>query len=85
MNEIKELKRTKMLHKIRKMIYSNKHVLVRHYMLYVFAGIVIATPLPDAIGISMLAGLTSIKSLKLTIISFILHTSVILLILIMSH
>lgn len=85
MNEFEELKKTRVIHKIRKMIYNNKHILIKHYILYVFAGIVIATPLPDEIGVSMLAGLTSIKPLRLIIISFILHTSVILLILIIVH
>lgn len=81
MNEFEELKKTRVIHKIRKMIYNNKHILVKHYILYVFAGIVIATPLPDEIGVSMLAGLTSIKPLRLIIISFILHTAAIFMIL----
>ena len=33
----------------------------------------IATPLPDEMGVSMLAGLTTIKPWRLAIISFILH------------
>jgi len=35
----------------------------------------VATPLPDEIGVSMLAGLTTIKPFKLMIISFLLHAS----------
>jgi len=52
-------------------------VLIRHYLLYVFAGIILATPLPDEVGVSMLAGLTTIKPMKLAIIGFILHSAAI--------
>src|SRR3989344_6470177 len=79
--EFKELERKKIIKKIEKIVEKNKHVLIRHYLLYIFAGIMIATPLPDEIGVSMLAGLTTIKPLKLAIISFALHTLAIFLIL----
>lgn len=81
MDEFKELKKTSRHKKIRSIIKKNKHIVVKHYLLYIFAGIMIATPLPDEIGVSMLAGLTSIKPLKLAIISFILHTFAVFLIL----
>lgn len=81
MNEFKELGKTKTIQKIEKIIKKNKSVMIKNYLLYVFAGILIATPLPDEIGVSMLAGLTTIKTKKLAIISFILHTLAIFLIL----
>lgn len=81
MNEFKELEKAKTIQKIEKRIKKNKSIIIRHYLLYVFAGILIATPLPDEIGVSMLAGLTTIKPKKLVIISFILHTTAIFLIL----
>jgi hypothetical protein len=77
MDEFMQLKRTKVIREIRKIASTNKYILIRHYLLYIFAGIVIATPLPDELGVSMLAGLTTIKPLTLTITSFILHTSAI--------
>ncbi|MEK6828717.1 MAG: hypothetical protein AABY15_01205 [Nanoarchaeota archaeon] len=73
MDEFKELERKKAIKKIEKIVESNKHVLIRHYLIYIFAGIILATPLPDELGISMLAGLTTIKTSKLAVISFILH------------
>ena len=81
MNEFKELEKTKTIQKIEKIIKKNKFILIKHYLLYVFAGILIATPLPDEVGVSMLAGLTTIKPKKLAIISFILHSIAIFLIL----
>jgi uncharacterized membrane protein YdjX (TVP38/TMEM64 family) len=73
MDEFRELEKTKVIKKIEKIIRKNKHILIKHYLLYIFAGIILATPLPDEIGISMLAGLTTIKPLNLAIISFFLH------------
>lgn len=46
---------------------------INHYLLYAFAGIVLASPLPDEIGVIMLSGLSHIKPLKLAAISFVLH------------
>ena len=74
MNEFKALEKKKIIKKIEHIVENNRHVLIRHYLLYIFAGIILITPLPDEIGISMLAGLTTIKQWKLAIISFILHS-----------
>jgi len=46
---------------------------IRHYLIYVFIGIFIASPLPDEIGDVLLAGFTKVKPLFLAIFSFILH------------
>ena len=81
MDEFKRLEKTKLLKEIEHLVKKNRFVLIRHYLLYVFAGLVLATPLPDEIGVSMLAGLTTIKPLKLAIIGFILHSSAIFVIL----
>jgi len=80
-DEFKRLEKTKLIQEIEHIVKKNKFVLVRHYLLYIFAGIVLATPLPDELGVSMLAGLTTIKPLKLALIGFILHSSAIFLIL----
>ena len=76
-DEIKELEETKAIKEIRKIVKKNKHVKIAHYLLYILAGLIIATPVPDEIGVSMLAGLTTIKPLKFTIISFVVHTAAI--------
>jgi len=81
MNEFKRLKRIGLIKKIKRIIHRNENLLMRHYLLYVFAGIIIATPLPDEVGVSMLAGLTSIKPERLAVIAFILHNIAIFLIL----
>jgi len=73
--EFKELEKIKVIHGIEKIVKKNKHVLIRHYLLYLFAGIAITSPLPDELGVSMLAGLTTINPIKLAIISFLLKTT----------
>ncbi|OGJ20104.1 hypothetical protein A3K73_03045 [Candidatus Pacearchaeota archaeon RBG_13_36_9] len=47
---------------------------IKIYLIYVFAGILIASPLPDEIGVTLLAGLSSINIRVLAVISFILNT-----------
>jgi len=81
MDEFAELEKTDVIKKIEKIVKKNKHVLIRHYLLYIFAGIVLATPLPDEIGVSMLAGLTTIKPFKFLLICFLLHSAFIFLLL----
>ncbi|MCK9595775.1 hypothetical protein M0R19_01155 [Candidatus Pacearchaeota archaeon] len=81
MDEFKRLEKTKAINKIKKIVKNNKHILIKHYLLYIFAGIIIASPLPDEIGVSMLAGLTTIDKKRLAITSFLLHTSAIFFIL----
>lgn len=73
-DEFDDLRKSKTISKIKRIVSRNKHVLFKHYFLYVFTGIVIATPLPDEIGVSMLAGLTTIKPYAIAIISFTLHS-----------
>lgn len=75
MDEIKDLEKTKVIKKIEHIVNNNKHILIKHYLLYIFAGIIISTPLPDELGVSILAGLTTIKPLKLAVLSFLLHTA----------
>lgn len=81
MDEFRKLEKTKAIREIESIVKNNRHVLIRHYLLYIFAGIMLATPLPDELGISMLAGLTTIKPLNLSIISFCLHSTFIFFIL----
>jgi hypothetical protein len=78
MDEFKELEKTKVIKEIKSLVKKNKHVAIKHYLLYIFAGILLATPLPDELGISMLAGLTTIKPIKFSLICFFLHSLFIL-------
>lgn len=81
MNEFKELKKEKVIKKIKRLVSQNTPLIIKHYFLYIFAGFMIATPLPDEVGVSMLAGLTTINPKKLALISFILHSIAVFLIL----
>lgn len=74
MDEFRALERTPAIKKIEKIVKKNKSVLIRHYLMYIFVGLTFVTPLPDEFGVSMLAGLTTIKPLTLAIIGFFLHT-----------
>ncbi|MBI2632685.1 hypothetical protein HYW75_06795 [Candidatus Pacearchaeota archaeon] len=78
-DEFKLLEKTKPLKKIISLIDNNIAHKIKIYLLYAFAGIIIASPLPDEIGVTMLAGLTKIKIRKLALISFIFNTIGILL------
>jgi hypothetical protein len=72
--EFNRLKRTPIIKGIRnemKMRFSQK---ARMYLLYVLAGIVISSPLPDEAGVMMLAGLTNIKLRNLVPISFLFNS-----------
>lgn len=74
MNEFNELKKSRVATKVNDIVNDNINIKIKHYALYLFAGIVITTPLPDEIGVSLLAGLTTIKETVLTSIGFILNT-----------
>jgi uncharacterized membrane protein YdjX (TVP38/TMEM64 family) len=80
-DEIKKLKKMKIIKEIENIAKKNKNVLIRHYLMYVFAGILLVIPLPDELAVSMFAGLTTVKSLKFGLISFVIHASTIFFIL----
>ncbi len=81
LDEFKKLENTPVIKEIKHLVKKHKHLAINHYLLYIFAGILLATPLPDELGISMLAGLTTIKPIKLSVICFLLHGAFISLIL----
>ena len=83
-NEFDNIQNEKSFSDIKKIVKENISIKIRHYILYLFAGILIATPLPDEIGVSLLAGLTTIKSKVLAMITFVLHFGEILIILYLS-
>lgn len=81
MNEFKSLEETKTIKLIEETVDKNINIKIRHYLLYLFAGIIIATPLPDELGVSILAGMITIKPKIFALISFLLHTIIILILL----
>lgn len=71
--EIKNFEENETIKKINQNLTKNLGIKTTTYLLYVFAGLMIALPLPDEIGVAMLAGLTHIKIKYLAIIALILH------------
>jgi len=80
-DEFERLEKTKIIKDIKKEIEQDFGKKIKVYLMYAIAGIMIASPLPDEIGVIMLAGLTKIKVNKLSVISFILNTLGILILL----
>lgn len=70
MDEFKRLERTSVMKQASRLIeYSLGHKL-KVYFMYAFAGLIIASPLPDEAGVIILAGLTKIKQKNLIPISW---------------
>jgi len=80
-DEFDRLKNTKTLKKFNTMINHTCSRKVKLYLMYIFAEILIATPLPDEAGVTIIAGLTKVKQWILAVSSFILHTIAIIIIL----
>jgi hypothetical protein len=74
LDEFSRLEATKPIRAFEHLIQKKLGSTVKAYLLYAFVGIIIASPLPDEIGITMLAGLTKIKSLLLSLISLTMNT-----------
>src|SRR3989338_2833810 len=73
-DEFNRLKKTKAIKEINYLLSQKPLARFKNYMLFALAGFIIASPLPDELGASMLAGLTKIKTHVLAIISFIMNT-----------
>jgi len=73
MDEFKRLEKTSAFEFVEREFHRDFKAHVRNYLLYIFAGLVIASPLPDEVGVVMLAGLTRIRPLLFIVISFALH------------
>lgn len=82
-DEFKRLRNSKTFVRITKLIERNIKEKIKIYLMYAFAGILIASPLPDEVGITMLAGLTKISAKNLALISFVLNTFGILILLVL--
>lgn len=80
-DEFREINKTAPLRKFSYMLSHTISKKIKLYMLYAFSGIVLASPLPDELGILMLAGITKIKMNILAIVSFISNTIGILILL----
>jgi len=79
-DEIERLSKEKLIKKIGKLVPKN----IRAVMTYIFATLFIALPLPDEIGVSLLATSTKITIKNFLVVSFVLNTAGILLFLVLS-
>jgi predicted membrane protein len=80
-DEFEDFKKTKLYKEVYHISHKKLHGKIKLYLSYVFAGILIASPLPDEMGDAMLAGLTKINIILLALIWFTLSTIGILIIL----
>ena len=79
--EIKQFRKTKLMRKWEKIINNQKGFILKNYLPYAFTAVIIASPIPDEIGISLLAGITDLKKSIFSLVSFALHATAILIIL----
>ena len=73
MDEFERLEKTSAFEFVEREFKHDFKAHVRNYLLYIFAGLVIASPLPDEVGVVMLAGLTRIRPFLFIAMSFALH------------
>ena len=83
-NEFSNLRKTKFLKEFNKRFENHLSKKLKHYLLFAFAGFLIASPLPDEMATTILAGLTKVKPRVVGFIAFILSTFGILAILFLS-
>jgi len=74
MDEFNRLKNTAVIKAAGDELRRDFRKKIKNYILYFFAGIIIASPLPDELGVSMLAGLSEINARVLTMISFAMNS-----------
>ncbi|MCX6749511.1 MAG: hypothetical protein NTW17_02070 [Candidatus Pacearchaeota archaeon] len=74
MDEFNRLEKTKPMKMMIDEIDKDIKKKIRNYLAFFLAGIIIASPLPDELGVGMLAGLTAIKPKILALISFIMNS-----------
>ena len=81
-DEINRLKRTSLLIWMRSVVHHERlSERVRRILLIGFAGIIIASPLPDEFGVSIISAMTSLRARSFAMISWFCNTIGILLIL----
>lgn len=80
-DEIEKLSKEKLFNH-----FNNKPPkLFKKYLIPVLAGVIIASPLPDEIGVTLLAGATKISTKMFSAISYVLNTSGIFVVLIIGN
>jgi hypothetical protein len=80
-NEVQRLSKEKVIQTISRLIPNS----VRAYLLTLFAGLLIASPLPTEIGIMLMISIKKISVKKFVVIAYILHASAIFIILLIGR
>jgi len=81
-DELHRLSSTRMMQMLHTFMHHDRvPEKLRHYLLWSVVGLVVASPLPDEIGLTLLSGVSSIQGRKLGVLCFLLNTVGILLIL----
>lgn len=73
MDEFRRIEHTKIAKETSYLLEASFGHKIKIYLMYLFAELLIASPLPDEAGITMLAGLTKIRQSVLGIMSFSMH------------
>lgn len=82
-NEFELLKLSWFIQKIKALFDHHLSETVKKYILWSFAGILIASPLPDEFGVTLLSGFTNIDQKVFGVISFLLNSLGIMIILLL--
>lgn len=85
LGELKALEDEKPIKALHEIVKNNLHIKMSVYLLYIFAGLIIASPLPNEIGVALLATIKHIKVKTLNILSFIFNGFGIIIILLLSR
>lgn len=80
-DEFDKLQLTRIFQRIRDLFDNHLGERMKKYMLWTIAGFLIASPLPDEFGVSLISGFTTLNKKVFSMISYLLNTSGILVIL----
>lgn len=80
-DEFDKLKLTRMWKRIRDLFDNHLGERIKKYTLWTIAGFLIASPLPDEFGVSLISGFTTLNKKIFSAISYLLNTAGILVIL----
>ena len=84
--EFHRLRSTAIVQRIHALMYhETRSEKVQRALQWTFASIIIASPLPDEVGMSLIAGLTNLESRRITAMCFLLNTAGILVIFLLSR
>lgn len=85
-NELERLRHTRLIDRVHRVLHHNQTPeRIRQIALWTMAGVVIASPLPDEIGVALLSGTTNMSERAFSIVCFTMNTLGILIILLLAQ